>query len=140
MLFVLDTNVISELMKPEAEATVLKWFLRHAKQEFATTAISQAEILGGLALLPEGKRRRGMLLAAQAIWSEDLKQRVLPFNQDCAAAFARILRRRTDLGRPIHFADAAIAAICASHKVAIVTRDTEDFKGCGIQMENPWLG
>jgi toxin FitB len=140
MLFVLDTNVISELMKPEAEATVLKWFLRHAKQEFATTAISQAEILGGLALLPEGKRRRGMLLAAQAIWSEDLKQRVLPFNQDCADAFARVLRRRTDLGRPIHFADAAIAAICASHKAAIVTRDTEDFKGCGIQMENPWLG
>jgi toxin FitB len=140
MLFVLDTNVISEPMKPEAEATVLKWFLRHAKQEFITTAISQAEILGGLGLLPEGKRLRGMLLAAQAIWSEDLKQRVLPFSHDCADAFALILRGRADLGKPIHFADTAIAAICAYHKAAIVTRYTEDFKGCGIQMENPWLG
>jgi toxin FitB len=100
----------------------------------------QAEILGSSELLPEGNRRREMLLAAHAIWSEDLKQRVLPFSQDCADAFALILRRRTDLGRPIHLADAAIAAICTSYKAAIVTRDTEDFKGCGIQMENPWLG
>jgi toxin FitB len=100
----------------------------------------QAEILGGLGLLPEGKLRCGMLLAAQAVWSEYLKQRVLPFSQDCADSFALILRRRTDLGRPIHFAEAAIAAICTSHKAAIVTRDTEDFMGCSIQMENPWLG
>ena len=140
MLFILDTNVISELMKQEAAPTVLKWFLRHAKEEFATTAISQAEILGGLALLPEGKRRRGMLVAAEAIWDEDLKQRVMPFNQDCANAFAHILRRRIDMGKPIQFADAAIAAICVMHKAAIVTRHTTGFKGCGIQIENPWLG
>ncbi len=140
MLLVLDTNIISELMKPEAEPAVLAWFLRHTQDQFATTAINQVEILGGLALLPEGKRKRGMIAAAKAIWEVELQELVLPFNAACAEAFAQILRRRTGLGKPIQFADAAIAAICATHKAVIVTRDTLGFEDCGIQVVNPWVG
>lgn len=139
MLLVLDTNLISELMKSEADPTVLAWFLRHTQDQFATTAINQAEILGRLALLPEGKRKRGMVVAAKAIWDVELQQRVLPFDAACAEAFAQILRRRTGLGKPIQFADAAIAAICATHKAVIVTRDTSGFEDCGIQVVNPWV-
>lgn len=138
MLFVLGTNILSELMKSEAEPAVLAWFLRHTQDQFATTTINQAEILGGLGLLPEGKRKRSMIAAAKAIWEVELKQLALPFDAACADAFAHILRRRTGLGKPIQFADAAIAAICATHKAVIVTRDTSGFEGCGIQVVNPW--
>ncbi len=139
MLLVLDTNVISELMKPEAEPVVLAWFARHTQNQFATTAICQAEILGGLALLPEGKRRRSMLAAAQEIWDIDLEQRVFTFDSPSAEAFADVMRRRKKAARPIQFVDAAIAAICASHKSAIVTRDTDGFEACGIKVINPWV-
>jgi toxin FitB len=138
MLLVLDSNVISELMKPQADAAVLNWFLRNSKGDFATTAINQAEILSGLALLPEGKRKRAILAAANAIWQLDLKQAVLPFDASCTAAFADILRRRTLTGRPISFADAAIAAICLAHKAGIVTRDTAGFADTGVKVLNPW--
>ncbi len=139
MLLVLDTNVISELMKPEASPVVLAWFAQHTKEQFATTAICQAEILGGLAALPDGKRKRSMLTAAQAIWEIDLEQRVFAFDIHCAEEFADIMRRRKKAARPIQFVDAAIAAICAAHKTAIVTRDTAGFEACGIKVINPWV-
>ena len=139
MLLILDTNVISELMKPEAEPAVLAWFTRHTQAQFATTAICQAEILGGLAMLPDGKRRRSMLAAAQEIWDIDLEQRVFTFDSPSAQAFADILRRRKKAARPIQFVDAAIAAICATHKAAIITRDTAGFESCGIKVINPWM-
>jgi toxin FitB len=139
MLFILDTNVISELMKPDASADVMAWFLKHTQDQFATTAINQAEIFGGLALLPEGKRKREMLAMAQSIWDVELKAAVFAFDTKCAEAFAAILRRRTRAGQPIQFADAAIAAICAAHKASIVTRDISGFEGCGIQIANPWI-
>ncbi len=139
MLLILDTNVISELMKPEAEPAVLAWFARHTQAQFATTTICQAEILGGLAMLPDGKRRRSMLAAAQEIWDIDLEQRVFTFDSPSAQAFADILRRRKKAARPIQFVDAAIAAICATHKAAIITRDTAGFESCGIKVINPWM-
>jgi toxin FitB len=139
MLFILDTNVISELMKPDASTHVMSWFLKHTRDQFATTAINQAEILGGLALLPEGKRKREMLATAQSIWDVELKNEVYAFDTNCAQAFAAILRRRTRAGQPIQFADAAISAICSAHKATIVTRDISDFEGCGIQITNPWI-
>jgi toxin FitB len=138
MIFILDTNVISELMKPDASSQVMTWFLRHTQDQFATTAICQAEILAGLAMLPEGKRKRTMLATAQSIWDVELKNEIYAFDTHCTEVFAAILRRRTRLGKPIQFADAAIAAICASRKAIIVTRDTSGFEACGIQVVNPW--
>lgn len=137
-LLVLDTNVISEMMKLQADAAVLAWFLQNPHIDFATTAISQAEILTGLALLPEGKRKRGMLAAAAAIWEIDLKHAVLPFDSSCTNAFAHILKSRAALGKPIGVADAAIAAICAAQKATIVTRNSAGFVGTGIKVINPW--
>jgi toxin FitB len=139
MLLILDTNVISELMKSEAEPSVLAWFMQHTHDQFATTAICQAEVLGGLAALPDGKRKRSMLAAAQAIWEIDLERRVFAFDTRCAEAFADILRRRKKAARPIQFVDAAIAAICAANQASIVTRDTAGFEACGIKVINPWV-
>ena len=138
MLYVLDTNVISELMKPDADASVMAWFLEHTQDSFATTAINQAEILGGLALLPEGKRKRSMIESAEAIWQIELQQGVLPFDSASTSAFANILRTRKKAARPIQFADAAIAAICITHQAAILTRDASGFSQVGIQVVNPW--
>lgn len=138
MLYVIDTNVISELMKPDADVNVMAWFLAHTQDTFATTAINQAEILGGLAMLPEGKRKRSMIALAQEIWELELQRGVLPFDSTCAEAFAQILRIRKKSARPIQFADAAIAAICIVHQAAILTRDTSGFTEIGIKVINPW--
>ena len=90
-------------------------------------------------MLPEGKRKRNMLAAAQEIWEIDLEQRVFTFDSPSAQAFADILRRRKKAAHPIQFVDAAIAAICAAQKAVIVTRDTAGFEGCGIKVINPWV-
>jgi toxin FitB len=138
MLYVLDTNVISELMKPNADANVMAWFLTHTKDTFATTSINQAEVLGGLALLPEGKRKRSLIASAKEIWVLDLSRGVLPFDSASAEAFAKILQIRTKAARPIQFADAAIAAICVANQAAILTRDQSGFTEIGIKVVNPW--
>jgi toxin FitB len=136
MLYVLDTNVISELMRPDADANVMAWFLANTQGTFATTAINQAEILGGLAMLPEGKR--SMIALAKEIWETDLPRGVLPFDSACAEAFAQILKTRKKSARPIQFADAAIAAICIVHQAIVVTRDQAGFDGLGLKIVNPW--
>jgi toxin FitB len=138
MLFVLDTNVISELMRPAPAQSVMNWFAKQSSADFATTAINQAEILGGLAQLSAGKRKRDLLAAAQAIWSEDLQNRVLPFDALAAQALGQIMQARKTSARPIAFADAAIAATCKVHQASIVTRDVSGFAGTGIKIINPW--
>ncbi|MDO5693694.1 MAG: type II toxin-antitoxin system VapC family toxin [Pseudomonadota bacterium] len=138
MLLVLDTNVLSELMRAVPDAQVLNWFDRHTNATFATTAICQAEILAGLSLLPNGKRKRQFLAAADALWNEDLGGRIFPFDSAAAVVLADIVQTRQAKGQPIQFADAAIAAICRRHKAAVVTRDEGGFAGTSVKLINPW--
>ncbi len=138
MLFVLDTNVLSELMKLAADEQVLRWFDTQEGAEFATTAINEAEILAGIALLPDGRRKRRLADAARAVFEDELGGRVLPFDSTTASALAIIVRNRTRKGIPIDFQDACIAAICRAHDAVIITRDVKGFAATGVHVMDPW--
>ena len=138
MFLVLDTNVLSELMKPAPEQRVLRWFDAHARSEFATTAINEAELLAGIALLPEGQKKRRLAEATKAMLRDELGGRVFAFDSDAADALAMIVRARARKGKPIDFQDACIAAICKARDATIVTRDRSGFEGTGIAVVDPW--
>jgi predicted nucleic acid-binding protein len=103
-----------------------------------TSAITQAEILYGIAVLPEGKRRDALLAAARSALENHFRGRVLPFDGAAADAFAAIAADRREAGRPISQADAQIAAIAKSRGAALATRNVADFDGCGVSVLNPW--
>ena len=136
--FVLDTNVLSELMKPSPNERVLRWFDAHANAEFATTAINEAELLAGIALLPDGKKKRRLADATEATLRNELGGRVYPFDSDAARELAVVVRARSRKGKPVDFQDACIAAICNARGAAIVTRDRSGFEATGIVVIDPW--
>ena len=137
-MIILDTNVVSELMRPQPSALVLTWVGNQSVRELCTTSISEAEVLYGVKMLPRGKRREAILSEAVGVFSEDLGGRVLSFDRDAAGAFSEIVAHRRSLGRPINFADAQIAAIASVSEATLATRDSDDFEDCGIAVVNPW--
>jgi len=104
----------------------------------AATAITQAEILYGLELMPKGKRRAALQSRTETMFEEDFADRVLPFDTDAARMFARIAGSRRASGRPIAQWDAQIAAIARSRGATLATRNAADFEHCGITVLNPW--
>lgn len=137
-MIILDTNVLSELMKPKKSEKVRNWAVKQSLTTLFITTITQAEILYGIALLPEGKRRSELSQAAHLMFLEDFTGRILPFDQAAAVAFANIASQRRYKGIPISQADAQIAAICYVHAATIATRNVSDFQECGISIINPW--
>ena len=137
-MIVLDTNVLSEAMKPIPAAEVLRWLAAQPTSRLFTTTITQAEILYGLELLPKGKRRAALQSAVETIFEEDFANRVLPFDCDAARIFPQIAASRRALGHPIAQWDAQIAAIARSRGAALATRNTGDFEHCGVILLNPW--
>jgi toxin FitB len=137
-MIILDTNVLSELIKPKKSEKVRNWAAQQSIMNLFTTTITQAEILYGIALLPAGKRRSQLSQTAQLMFLEDFAERVLPFDGAAAVVFANIASQRRHNGTPISQADAQIAAICYIHGAIIVTRNVSDFEGCGISIINPW--
>lgn len=137
-MIVLDTNVLSELMRPAPAAPVLRWMAAQPAVRLFTTTITEAEILYGLALLDDGKRRIGLEGAARAMFAEELAGHVLPFDSAAALEFAAIAATRRRAGRPISQADAQIAAIARVRGAGLATRNTVDFDGCGLTLVNPW--
>jgi toxin FitB len=135
---VLDTNVLSELISSSPEPLVRRWVDRQPSHQLFTTSISMAEIFQGIELLPQGKRRAGLLIAAQSMFSGLFPGRVLPFHEDAARAFASIAVNRRTRGRPISLFDAQIAAIARASGATLATRNTADFEDCGVQLINPW--
>ena len=139
-MIILDTNVLSELMRREPSSRVVAWAAEQPVNELFTTSVTQAEIFYGIELLPGGKRRTRLLAAAEAMFAEDLRSRILPFESDAARAFSRIAARRRALGRPITYADAQIAAIALTRRAKLATRNVADFRDCDIALVNPWNG
>jgi len=136
---ILDTNVVAEPMRPSPSATVLSWLSRKPDGgHFFVTTITVAEILFGIELLPNGKRRDKMLAQANATFVEDFAGRILPFDEPAARAFPEIAAARRAHGRPISELDAQIAAIAHSRTATLATRNTADFEGCGVRLVNPW--
>jgi predicted nucleic acid-binding protein len=137
-MIVLDTNVLSEAIRPAPAKTVLSWLAAQSTTQLFTTAISEAEILCGMALLPKGRRRTALEQAARRMFAEDFAERVLPFDSAAAEAFAAIAAARRREGRPITSFDAQIAAIARACGAALATRNVADFEACGIVVVDPW--
>ena len=137
-MIVLDTNVLSELMRSEPSSLVLRWMDGQSPAGLYTTSLSEAEILHGVALLPEGKRRQEIAAAARAMFEEDFASRVLPFGSAAARAYAALAAARRRAGRPIATMDAQIAAVTAAAGARLATRNVADFDGCGIDVIDPW--
>jgi predicted nucleic acid-binding protein len=137
-MIVLDTNVLSETLRPLPSPKVLEWMRSEPVSALFTTAITEAELLYGIALLPSGRRRQSLEAVVELILSEDLAGRILPFDSAAAREFADIAARRRLAGRPISDADARIAAIARSRGAALATRNVADFAGCEVQIIDPW--
>jgi toxin FitB len=138
-VIVLDTNVISELTRHDPAPGVLSWLDSLAAGDIATTAITAAELLYGVARLPGGRRKTELAAAVDGLLNDDLQGRVLSFGQAAARRYADIVSSRERLGRPIGVADAQIAAICRTVDAALATRNSDDFAETGIELINPWM-
>jgi predicted nucleic acid-binding protein len=138
-VIVLNTNVVSEALRPEPSAKVLAWMRSEPIAALFTTTITEAELLYGAALLPDDRRRRSLRAAIVEILERLFSGRILPFDSAAAGEFADIAATRRVAGRPIAEADARIAAIARSRGANLATRNTGDFVGCGINVIDPWL-
>ena len=125
-------------MKTEPAAGVSEWVATQPASRLYITAVTQAEILYGIGLLPKGRRRERIAMAAGAMFDEDFNQRILAFNSAAATAYAGIAIVRRSMGRPISQFDAQIASIARSTGAALATRNVNDFAGCEIELINPW--
>lgn len=137
-MIILDTDVLSELVRPDPEPNVVAWLDSLPAAEVATTAITAAELLYGVARLPDGRRRAAFAETIDAMIKEDFRGRVEPFDGLAAEQYATVVVGREHKGRPISMADAQIAAICRARRATLATRNTDDFADTGIGLINPW--
>lgn len=139
-MIILDTNVLSELMKSQPDLVVVEWVDAQPEPELFTTSITEAEIFLGVELLSRGKRRDALLAAAEKVFAADFGERILGFESQSARAFSKISAHRRRLGKPISQADAQIAAIAQVRRAKVATRDLRDFADCDVELVNPWEG
>ena len=138
MTVLLDTNVVSELLRPSPNPAVEGWVAARQAADLHFSAVSEAELRYGVALLPAGRRRDALALAVEAILREDFEDRVLPFDSEAAREYADIAASRRPAGRPVAPADCQIAAIARSRDLTIATRNVRDFADMEIELVDPW--
>lgn len=137
-MIIADTNVVSEVIKAVADMQVAAWLRRQAIDTIYVTAITKAELFYGLALMPDGRRKQSLAQAMQTFFAERVVTPILGFTDEDALFYAKISARRRKAGRPVKELDGQIAAIAASHGLAVATRNVRDFEHCGIEIINPW--
>ena len=138
-MIVVDTNVISELMRPVPAPQVWRWVHMQPNATTFTTSVCEAELLLGVALMADGRRKLGMQAVVAAIMASIFADRVLPFDRPAAAAYAEIASARRRIGRPVLDSDLQIAAIARARGASLIaTRNLRDFAGCGVAMVDPW--
>ena len=137
-MYVLDTNVISEVMKEEPDVAVAAWLRACPVEAAFTTTICQSEILYGVRRLPDSRRRYRLNAAAEAMFAESFGDRILPFDVAAASAYADIRVARERAGSPVAQEDGMIAAIAKVAGATVLTRDEAGFAGCGVPVVNPW--
>lgn len=137
-MILLDTNVVSELMRATPDPKVERWLASQKQNQIFFSAISVAEIFYGIGVLPPGRRREDLRIAFQRILDQSFGGRVLPFDGPVAPHHAAIAIERRRQGLPIATVDCQIAAIARFHGAAIATRNEKDFRGVGLELLNPW--
>jgi toxin FitB len=137
-MIVLDTNVVSEPMKPYGNPAVQAWLDRQAAETLYLTAISLAELLVGIEILPDGKRKEGLAAALADLITMLFGSRVLPFDQHAAVVYAPVVSRARAAGTIISVADGQIAAIAAVRGFTVATRDAAPFVAAGLPVIDPW--
>ncbi len=137
-MIILDTNVVSEPLKPAPNPAVLQWLDKHGPATLFLTTISQAELLAGVLALPAGKRRTELQRVLNNELTSLFANRILPFDERAAKAYALVVSSAVAAGNSIHFADAAIAAIAIAHDFILATRNSRDYKGTPVRLLNPW--
>ena len=138
-MIVLDTNVVSEMMRIAPDAKVEKWLDAQMTDELWLNSIVIAELMFGAARLPDGAKKRQLAKSIQGTVEQDYAGRILSFDLEAAAAYAEISARCEAIGRSIDMADAQIAAICWVQDAQLATRNTKHFEGFGLKLINPWL-
>ena len=137
-MIILDTNVLSELMRPAPSPQVLAWLDAQTPDTLWLTCVSVAELLFGIARLPDGARKQAFAQAALGMLEEDFANRALGFDLEAASIFANMAATSERAGRPMGLADGQIAAICLAHNASLATRNVRDFDQLGLQLVNPW--
>ena len=137
-MIVLDTNIISELLRPAPNPQVEMWLAAQNGETLYFTTVGEAELRHGVATLPAGRRRSALGHAIEGMLEEYFRNRILPFDGAAACAYASIAAERRALGRPISQFDCQIAAIARACEAAVATRNSDDFEGCGIAVIDPW--
>lgn len=138
-MIALDTNIVSELMRPRPAVQVLRWIARQPRDSLFLTTITEAELRYGAALLPAGKRREALEGVIEETVRKDFASRVLEFDSDAARMYAVVSIEHRRAGRPITVFDAQIAAIARSRGARLATRNNADFEYCGLIVINPWV-
>ena len=137
-MHVIDTNVASELMRPSPAPAVVAWIAGRDVEDLYLTAVGEAELLYGVAIMPAG-RRRNELEAVMLRWLDTgFAERILPFDSAAARDYADIAAGRRSAGRPIAPADCQIAAIARCRGMAVATRNVRDFEDIGVEIVDPW--
>ena len=137
-MIILDTNIISEPMKPNSNTAVTAWLDRQLAETLYLTATSFSELLVGIEILPDGKRKQELRTALRELIIKLFGPRILPFNQQAAIAYAPLINRAKLKGQSISVADGQIAAIASVHGFTIATRDVAPFVAAGVPIINPW--
>lgn len=137
-MIIVDTNVVSELLRPIPDPRVEHWLAAQDGYDIYLTAISEAELRYGVAIMDNGKRRDAFAEAIDRILVEDMAGLILPFDSAAAGEYATIAAIRRATGRPIAQADCQIAAIARTHGAAVATRNIADFEGCGVNLIDSW--
>lgn len=137
-MFLLDTNVVSELLRPSPDPAVETWVGDRRATDLYFSAIGEAELRYGVAILPAGRRQTALASAIEAILHEDFADRILPFDSEAAREFADMAAARRAAGHTIAPTDCQIAAIARSRGMAVATRNVRDFEGTGVEVVDPW--
>ena len=137
-MILLDTNVVSEVMKPAPSGLVISWLNETPTADLFISSISMAELWYGLRALPDGQRREALASRLEQFIAQGFNQRTLDFDARAAQVYGEVMADRRRTGKPMSILDGQIAAIAKVHYAALATRNVRDFDGCGIEVVNPW--
>lgn len=137
-MIILDTNVLSELIKPAPSKVVAGWLNAQPQSQLAATAMSLLEMRTGATVLAEGRRRVELLGLIDRLFDQMFGDSLLVFDAKAAIAFSEIVAQRRSAGRPIGTMDAMIAAVARTKEATVATRDIDGFSGIAVPLINPW--